>query len=74
MEWRQPFYRASITNNTIQLSPRTTATTGCTRDISLPPQLAALQMSITTASATPPTDFFPAGGCAFYEVIVRKVN
>ncbi len=72
MEWRQEFYRASITNNSIQLSPRTTATTGCTRDISYPPRLSALQITITTASAVPPTDFYPTGGCAFYEVIVRK--
>jgi hypothetical protein len=74
MEWVQQFYKAAISGSTVQLSPLTTATTGCTRDISRPPYLAAAQVSITVAGATPPTDFYPTSACQRYEVSVRIVN
>ena len=74
MEWIQQFYKASITNAAVQLSPLTTATTGCTRDISRPPYLAAAQIVITHAGAVPPVDFYPTSACARYEVTVRRVD
>ena len=74
MEWIQQFYKAEISSSTVQLSPLTTATTGCTRDISRPPYLAAVQLSITTSSATPPIDFYPTNACARYEVRVRRID
>lgn len=74
MEWVQQFYRAAISGAAVQLSPLTTSTTGCTRDISRPPYLAVRQMTVTTASATPPVDFYPAAGCARYEVRIRRVD
>lgn len=72
MEVRQQFYRSGISGNSVQLSPQTTS--NCTRDIALPPQLALLKITITTASGTPDTEFFPSGGCARYEAVIRKVN
>lgn len=75
MEWRQRFYKAAISSSTVQLSPLTTASTGCTKDISLPPQLAVLQVSVTTAHATPPTEFWATSGvCTEYDVIIRRIR
>lgn len=74
MEHVQQFYKASITNATVQLSPLTTSTTGCTRDISRPPYLAISQLSFTVAGATPPLDMYPTSACARYEVRIRRID
>ena len=74
MEHVQQFYLAEISSAAVQLSPLTTSTTGCTRDISRPPYLALAQITVTAAGATPPTDFYPTAGCARYEVRIRRVN
>lgn len=73
MEWRQRFYLAAISSSTVQFSPETFGST-CQRDRSLPAYLSSSQISITTTSATPPTDFYPTTACARYEVIVRKLS
>ena len=74
MEWSQPFYISSISGNTVELSPGR-AESGCVRHISLPPYLAAAHLTITTSSATPPSDFYPAvTGCRRFVVRVEVAN
>lgn len=71
MELRQRFFLASISGQTLQLSPDTTGT--CTRDTAFPPHLANRQVVITTTHETPDGEMWPATtGCTQYEVIIRR--
>lgn len=74
MEWVQRFYLAEIATSTVQLSPLTTSTTGCTLAISLPAYLSASQLTITSPRDAPPTNFYPTSACAEYEVRVRRIR
>lgn len=73
-EWHQPFFISSISGATVELSPDAKGGT-CLRDISLPPQLSAQHVTITTTSASPPTEFYaPATSCQRYIVTIRRAN
>jgi hypothetical protein len=73
-EWSQFFYVSSISGAAVELSPDARGST-CLRTISRPPQLSAQHITVTTTSATPPTEFWtPAASCTRYRVHIERAN